>query len=160
MPNPLNLFRFAQQVPGVRSILQKVYAVAPDVGIGLPVEMMMSQKPSPKKEKAAVLNTVAEIGNSLLLGGAETIPQLTQLATEPEILRALGQRELSENEIIRNLNARARTINPSMYTEQLVEQIVEGKIDEEKERLMQEARDRLRQIQTPMPTSSLMQRTF
>jgi len=160
MPNPLNIFRFAQQVPGVRNILQKVYAVAPDVGIGLPVELMMSEKKSPKKEKAAVLNTAAEIGSSLLLGGAETIPQLTQLATDPAILRALGQRGLSENEIIQNLNARARTINPSMYTEQLVEQIVEGKIDAEKERLMQEARDRLRKIQTPMPTSGLMQRTF
>ena len=148
MPNPLNIFRFAQQVPGVRSILQKVYAVAPDVGIGLPVELMMSEKKSPKKEKAAALNTAAEIGSSLLLGGAETIPQLTQLATDPAILRALGQRGLSENEIIQNLNARARTINPSMYTEQLVEQIVEGKIDAEKERLMQEARDRLRKIQT------------
>ena len=160
MPNPLNIFRFAQQVPGVRSILQKVYAVAPDVGIGLPVELMMSEKKSPKKEKAAALNTAAEIGSSLLLGGAETIPQLTQLATDPAILRALGQRGLSENEIIRNLNARARTINPSMYTEQLVEQIVEGKIDAEKERLMQEARDRLRKIQTPMPTSGMMQQMF
>jgi len=160
MPNPLNIFRFAQQVPGVRSILQKVYAVAPDVGIGLPVELMMSEKKSPKKEKAAALNTAAEIGSSLLLGGAETIPQLTQLATDPAILRALGQRGLSENEIIQNLNARARTINPSMYTEQLVEQIVEGKIDAEKERLMQEARDRLRKIQTPMPTSGMMQQMF
>ena len=160
MPNPLNIFRFAQQVPGVRSILQKVYAVAPDVGIGLPVELMMSEKKSPKKEKAAALNTAAEIGSSLLLGGAETIPQLTQLATDPAILRALGQRGLSENEIIQNLNARARTINPSMYTEQLVEQIVEGKIDAEKERLMQEARDRLRKIQTPMLTSGMMQQMF
>jgi len=160
MPNPLNIFRFAQQVPGVRSILQKVYAVAPDVGIGLPVELMMSEKKSPKKEKAAALNTAAEIGSSLLLGGAETIPQLTQLTTDPAILRALGQRGLSENEIIQNLNARARTINPSMYTEQLVEQIVEGKIDAEKERLMQEARDRLRKIQTPMPTSGMMQQMF
>jgi len=121
---------------------------------------MMSEKKSPKKEKAAALNTAAEIGSSLLLGGAETIPQLTQLATDPAILRALGQRGLSENEIIQNLNARARTINPSMYTEQLVEQIVEGKIDAEKERLMQEARDRLRKIQTPMPTSGMMQQMF
>jgi hypothetical protein len=160
MPNPLNLFRFAQQAPGIRGILQKVYAVAPDIGIGLPVEMMMSEKKSPKKEKAAALNTAAEIGSSLLLGGAETIPQLTQLATDPGLLRALGQRGLSENEIVKNLNARARTMNPSMYTEQLVEQIVEGKIDEEKERLMQEARERLRRIQTPMPTSGMMQQMF
>ena len=157
MPNPLNLFRFAQQVPAVRRILQNVYAVAPDVGFGLPVELMMSEKESPKKEKTAVLNTAAEIGNSLLLGGVETIPQLTQMATDPGLLRALGQPGLSENETIRNINARARTINPSMYTEQLVEQIVEGQVDAEKARLMQEARDRLRKIQTPLPTSSMMQ---
>jgi len=156
MPNPFNLFRFAQQVPAVRSILQKVYAVAPDIGIGLPVEMVVSPKPSPKKEKAAGLNTAAEIATSLVLGGAETIPQLTQLATDPAILSALGQSGLSKNEIIKNLNARARTINPSMYTEQLVEQIVEGKIDAEKARLMQEARDRLRKIEAPLPTSDLM----
>jgi hypothetical protein len=92
----------------------------------------------------------------LVLGGAETIPQLTQLATDPSILRALGQEGLSKNEIIQNLNARARTINPSMYTEQMVEQIVEGKIDAEKQRLMQEARDRLRGIEVPLPTSGMM----
>lgn len=160
MPNPFNIFRFAAQAPGVRKVLQKVYAVAPDVGIGLPVELMMSEKKSPKKEKAAILNTAAEIGNSLVLGGVETIPQLTQMATDPALLRALGQEGLSRNETIQNINARARTINPSMYTEQLVEQIVEGKIDEEKARLMQEARDRLRRIQTVMPTSGLMQQRF
>ena len=156
MPNPLNLLRFANQVPGVRKALQAIYAVGPDVGIGLPVELMMSEKKSPKKEKAAGLNTAAEVATSLVMGGAETIPQLTQLATDPAILRALGQEGLSRNEIIKNLNARARTINPSMYTEQLVEKIVEGQIDEEKERLMQEARNRLRGIEVPLPTSGMM----
>ena len=156
MPNPLNLLRFANQVPGVSKALRAIYAVAPDVGIGLPVELMMSEKKSPKKERTAGLNTAAEVATSLVLGGAETIPQLTQLATDPAILRALGQEGLSKNEIIRNLNARARTINPSMYTEQLVEQIVEGRVDAEKERLMQEARNRLRGIEVPLPTSGLM----
>lgn len=156
MPNPFNLLRFANQVPGVGKALRAIYAVAPDVGIGLPVELMMSEKKSPKKEKAAGLNTAAEVATSLVLGGAETIPQLTQLATDPGILRALGQEGLSKSEIIRNLNARARTINPSMYTEQLVEQIVEGRIDAEKERLMQEARSRLRGIEVPLPTSGLI----
>jgi hypothetical protein len=156
MPNPFNLLRFANQVPGVGNALRAIYAVAPDVGIGLPVELMMSEKKSPKKEKTAALNTAAEVATSLVMGGAETIPQLTQLATDPGILRALGQEGLSRNEIIRNLNARARTINPSMYTEQLVEQIVEGRIDEEKERLMQEARNRLRGIEVPLPTSGMM----
>jgi hypothetical protein len=117
---------------------------------------MMSEKKSPKKEKAAGLNTAAEVATSLVMGGAETIPQLTQLATDPAILRALGQEGLSRNEIIKNLNARARTMNPSMYTEQLVEKIVEGQIDEEKERLMQEARNRLRGIEVPLPTSGMM----
>jgi len=157
MPNPFNLLRFANQVPGVGKALRAVYAVAPDVGIGLPLELLMSTKKSPKKEKTAVLNTAAEVATSLVLGGAETIPQLTQLATDPGILKALGQEGLSKNEIIRNLNARARTINPSMYTEQLVEQIVEGQIDAEKERLMQEARNRLRGIEVPLPTSGMMQ---
>jgi len=157
MPNPFNLLRFANQVPGVGKALRAVYAVAPDVGIGLPLELLMSTKKSPKKEKTAALNTAAEVATSLVLGGAETIPQLTQLATDPGILKALGQEGLSKNEIIRNLNARARTINPSMYTEQLVEQIVEGQIDAEKERLMQEARNRLRGIEVPLPTSSMMQ---
>lgn len=157
MPNPFNLLRFANQVPGVGKALRAIYAVAPDVGIGLPVELMMSEKKSPKKEKTAALNTAAEVATSLVLGGAETIPQLTQLATDPGILRALGQQGLSKNEIIQNLNARARTMNPSMYTEQLVEQIVEGRIDAEKERLMQEARNRLRGIEVPLPTSGLMQ---
>jgi hypothetical protein len=157
MPNPFNLLRFANQVPGVGKALRAVYAVAPDVGIGLPLELLMSPKKSPKKEKTAALNTAAEVATSLVLGGAETIPQLTQLATDPGILKALGQEGLSKNEIIRNLNARARTINPSMYTEQLVEQIVEGQIDAEKERLMQEARNRLRGIEVPLPTSSMMQ---
>ena len=156
MPNPFNLLRFANQVPGVSKALRAIYAVAPDVGIGLPVELMVSEKKSPKKEKTAALNTAAEVATSLVMGGAETIPQLTQLATDPGILRALGQEGLSRNEIIRNLNARARTINPSMYTEQLVEQIVEGRIDEEKERLMQEARNRLRGIEVPLPTSGMM----
>ena len=156
MPNPLNLIRFANQVPGVRNVLQKMYAVAPDIGIGLPVGLMFSDKPSPKKEKAAGLNTAAEIAASLALGGAETIPQLTQLATDPGILRALGQEQLSKDEIIQNLNARARTINPSMYTEQMVEQIVEGKIDEEKERLMQQARERMRPYEGLRPTSGMM----
>jgi hypothetical protein len=157
MPNPFNLLRFANQVPGVGKALRAVYAVAPDVGIGLPLELLMSSKKSPKKEKTAALNTAAEVATSLVLGGAETIPQLTQLATDPGILKALGQEGLSKNEIIRNLNARARTINPSMYTEQLVEQIVEGQIDAEKERLMQEARNRLRGIEVPLPTSGMMQ---
>jgi hypothetical protein len=157
MPNPFNLLRFANQVPGVGKALRAVYAVAPDVGIGLPLELLMSTKKSPKKERTAGLNTAAEVATSLVLGGAETIPQLTQLATDPGILKALGQEGLSKNEIIRNLNARARTINPSMYTEQLVEQIVEGQIDAEKERLMQEARNRLRGIEVPLPTSSMMQ---
>lgn len=157
MPNPFNLLRFANQVPGVGKALRAVYAVAPDVGIGLPLELLMSTKKSPKKEKTAALNTAAEVATSLVLGGAETIPQLTQLATDPGILKALGQEGLSKNEIIRNLNARARTINPSMYTEQLVEQIVEGQIDAEKERLMQEARNRLRGIEVPLPTSGMMQ---
>jgi hypothetical protein len=157
MPNPFNLLRFANQVPGVGKALRAVYAVAPDVGIGLPLELLMSPKKSPKKERTAGLNTAAEVATSLVLGGAETIPQLTQLATDPGILKALGQEGLSKNEIIRNLNARARTINPSMYTEQLVEQIVEGQIDAEKERLMQEARNRLRGIEVPLPTSSMMQ---
>jgi len=156
MPNPLNLLRFANQVPGVGKALRAIYAVAPDVGIGLPLELMMSEKQSPKKEKTAGLNTAAEVATSLVLGGAETIPQLTQLATDPSILKALGQEGLSKNEIIQNLNARARTINPSMYTEQMVEQIVEGKIDAEKQRLMQEARDRLRGIEVPLPTSGMM----
>jgi hypothetical protein len=156
MPNPFNLLRFANQVPGVGKALRAVYAVAPDVGIGLPLELIMSEKNSPKKEKTAALNTAAEVATSLVMGGAETIPQLTQLATDPGILKALGQEGLSKNEIIRNLNARARTINPSMYTEQLVEQIVEGRIDAEKERLMQEARDRLRGIEVPLPTSGMM----
>ena len=156
MPNPFNLLRFANQVPGVSKALRAIYAVAPDVGIGLPVELMVSEKKSPKKEKTAALNTAAEVATSLVMGGAETIPQLTQLATDPGILRALGQEGLSRNEIIRNLNARDRTINPSMYTEQLVEQIVEGRIDEEKERLMQEARNRLRGIEVPLPTSGMM----
>jgi hypothetical protein len=157
MPNPFNLLRFANQVPGVGKALRAVYAVAPDVGIGLPLELLMSPKKSPKKERTAGLNTAAEVATSLVLGGAETIPQLTQLATDPGILKALGQEGLSKNEIIRNLNARARTINPSMYTEQLVEQIVEGQIDAEKERLMQEARNRLRGIEVPLPTSGMMQ---
>jgi hypothetical protein len=157
MPNPFNLLRFANQVPGVGKALRAIYAVAPDVGIGLPLGLLMSPKKSPKKEKTAVLNTAAEVATSLVLGGAETIPQVTQLATDPGILKALGQEGLSKNEIIRNLNARARTINPSMYTEQLVEQIVEGQIDAEKERLMQEARNRLRGTEVFLPTSSMMQ---
>lgn len=156
MPNPFNLLRLAAQNPAARNVLQKVYAVAPDVGIGLPLQLVTSEKQSPKKEKAAGLNTAAEIATSLVLGGAETIPQLTQLATDPEVLKAFGQEGLSRNEIIKNLNARARTMNPSMYTEQMVEKIVEGQIDEEKERLMQEARDRLRGIEVPLPTSGMM----
>ena len=156
MPNPLNLLRFANQVPGVRKALQAIYAVGPDVGIGLPMQLVTSPKPSPKKERAAVLNTAAEVATSLALGGIETIPQLTQLATDPGILRALGKPRVAENPVVKNLNARATTINPSNYTEQLVEQIVEGKVDAEKERLMQEARNRLRGIEVPLPTSGMM----
>lgn len=155
--NPFNfLMRFAGKNPAVRKVIQGIYAVAPDVVVGAPLDLMTSPKPSPKKEKAAALNTAAEVGTSLILGGAETIPQLGQLATDPEILRALGREDLAKSKAIQDINARMRTINPSMYTEQLVEQIVEGKINAEKQRLMEEARRRVEQLRLPQPTSQLM----
>lgn len=154
--NPFNLLRLAGSNPLVKKVIQGIYAVAPDVVVGAPLQLITSPKPSPKKEKATVLNTAAEVGTSLVLGGAETIPQLGQLATDPAILKALGREDLANSRVVKDINARMRTINPSMYTEQLVEQIVEGKIDAEKQRLMEEARRRVEQMRLPHPTSDLM----
>jgi hypothetical protein len=148
VPGVSQLIRFAGQQPAVRTILNKIkvdptikrkvghaaIAVGPDVAVGYPLEILLSPRSSPEKERMAAANVAAEIGTSLLLGGGEIPSQLTQLVTSPwrDTPGTMG-----------DIYAMAATLNPSNYTEPYVSSpIVTGGVDPEGHSFIQRQRAR------------------